>query len=151
MDNRENHAGFLVRELCNAIKKRSAAQDNNSTNEQDHVNKLTMMQRWILGYIVHHPDHDIFQHELERELNIGKSTLTEVLHLMEKNDLVKRVPSEKDGRCKKIIMTEKSRKIDKQITDNIKKMEKKMREGISEEDYEVFLRTIKKMISNITE
>ena len=146
MDNRENNAGFLVRELSNAMKKKTREYDDDHCGRR----KLTMMQGWIIGYIANHTDHDIYQRELETELNIGKSTLTEVLHLMEKNDLVKRVADENDGRCKKIVMTEKSKKIDSQIMMNIQNLEDKMREGISEEEYQTFIRIIKKMIYNIS-
>lgn len=145
MDNRENAAGFLVRELGNALRKTRERDDNAGD-----IPKLTMMQRWIMGYLAHNTDHDVYQRELETELNIGKSTLSEVLHLMEKNDLVKRVADEKDGRCKKIVMTDKARQIDSIISKNIVETERKLREGIPDADYEVFLRTIKKMISNIT-
>lgn len=145
MDNRENAAGFLVRELGNALRKTRERDDNAGD-----IPKLTMMQRWIMGYLAHNTDHDVYQRELETELNIGKSTLSEVLHLMEKNDLVKRVAAEKDGRCKKIVMTDKARKIDSIISKNIVETERKLREGIPDADYEVFIRTIKKMISNIT-
>ena len=144
MDSRERQAGFLVRKLSNEIKK--AGQHNNSKCN----GRLTMMQGWIIGYLANNKDHDIYQTELETQLNIGKSTLTELLQLMEKNDLVKRVMSENDGRCKKIVLTEKSRQIDLQISQDIAKREELMRRGISDEDYEVFIRTIKKMIDNVS-
>lgn len=143
MDNRENHVGFLIRKLGNAIRKRREQDDSHLEGES-----LTMMQRWVLGYLVHHADHDIYQKELEDNLNIGKSTLSEILHTMEKDGLVERVSS---GRCKKIVMTEKSAQIDKMITKQIEETEKKLRQGISEEDVEQFICTIKKMIENMKE
>ncbi len=109
---------------------------------------LTMMQKWVLGYLVHHTDHDIYQKELEDNLNIGKSTLSEILHTMEKDGLVERVSS---GRCKKIVMTEKSAQIDKIITRQIEETEEKLKRGISEEDVEQFICTIRKMIENMKE
>lgn len=109
---------------------------------------LTMMQKWVLGYLVHHTDHDIYQKELEDNLNIGKSTLSEILRTMEKDGLVERVSS---GRCKKIVMTEKSAQIDKIITRQIEETEEKLKKGISEEDVEQFICTIRKMIENMKE
>jgi DNA-binding MarR family transcriptional regulator len=144
MDNREQYAGFLVRELSNEMKKAGHHRDEQNSGG------LTMMQGWVIGYLANNKDHDIFQIELETQLNIGKSTLTEVLHLMEKNNLVKRVMSETDGRCKKIVMTDKARQIDMQISREIEKREQLMRQGISDEEYEVFIRTIKKMIANLS-
>jgi DNA-binding MarR family transcriptional regulator len=68
---------------------------------------------------------------------------------MEKNDLVRREPVEEDKRLKRIVLTEKSRQINEAIAKDIKVTENKLREGIPDEDIEVFIRTIKKMISNI--
>lgn len=144
MYGRENQIGFYIRELGNALKKRRES-DSSCIEGQLH---LTMMQRWVLGYLTHHTDHDIYQKELEDNLNIGKSTLSEILHTMEKDGLVERVSS---GRCKKIVMTEKSRQIDKIIMQQIEQTEEKLREGLSEEETETFIRIIKKMIENVKE
>lgn len=146
MDKRENTVGFLIRKLSKALRKKSERFVNVSCEH----NRLTMVQRWILGYLANNDDHDIFQHELEKQLNIGKSTLTEVLHLLEKNELVRREVSKEDGRCKKIVLTDKARQIDRQITEDIKAVEAQMREGISDEEYEWYLKLTKKMIENIS-
>ncbi len=144
MDNRQNHIGFLIRELGNAMRKKRERDDCHMEGGEN----LTMMQKWVLGYLVHHTDHDIYQKELEDNLNIGKSTLSEILHTMEKDGLVERVSS---GRCKKIVMTEKSAQIDKIITRQIEETEEKLKSGISEEDVEQFICTIRKMIENMKE
>lgn len=142
---RENAVGFLVRKLGNELRK-----SKERSEKADGMQNVTMMQRWILGYLAQSRDHDVYQRELETQLNIGKSTLTEVLHLMEKNDLVRRESSQDDGRCKRIVMTERARKIDSAISANIRETEKRLRQDIPEEDMKAFLRTIKKMIENIT-
>lgn len=146
VDDRENAVGFLVRKLGNELRK-----SKERSEQENDIRNLTMMQRWILGYLAHSQDHAVYQRELESALNIGKSTLTEVLHLMEKNDLVRREASRDDGRCKRIVLTERARQIDSTISENIRETEKKLRQDIPPEDMEVFLRTIKKMIENITE
>ena len=143
MYSRENQIGFYVRELGNALKKRRESDDSCFGDMNP-----TMMQRWVLGYLAHHTDHDIYQKELEDNLNIGKSTLSEILHTMEKDGLVERVSS---GRCKKIEMTERSLQIDKAIMQQIERTEEKLREGLSEEETADFIRIIKKMIENVKE
>lgn len=142
---RENEVGFLIRKLGNEMRRRK------ERTEICAGEAPTMMQCWVLGYLTHHPDRDIYQRELEANLNIGKSTLTEVLHLMEKNDLVRRESVPEDKRLKRIVLTDKSRQINEEISRNIVETEKKLREGISDEDMEIFIRTIRKMISNITD
>lgn len=140
----DNAVGFLIRKLGNEMRKRKERAEICAGEAP------TMMQCWVLGYLTRHADRDVYQRELEANLNIGKSTLTEVLHLMEKNDLVRRVAVQEDKRLKKIVLTEKSRQINEAISRDIVETEKKLREGISDEDIEIFIRTIKKMISNIT-
>lgn len=142
---RQQAVGFLVRELNNEMKKR---RERNCPQECE---GLTMMQAWVIGYLAHHPDHDIYQKELEENLKIGKSTLTEVLHLMEKNDLVRREAVEKDRRFKRIVLTDKSKRIHEDISREIKETEEKLKAGIPPGDLEVFVRTIRKMIGNIKE
>lgn len=146
MDNRENAIGFHIRELNNALRK-----SREQCNQNSEIKDITMMHQWIIGYLASNTDHDVHQRELETELNIGKSTLTEVLNIMEKNDLVIRISSEKDARCKKIVLTEKSIRIDSEISQKIKATEEKLRKGITEEEIELFLKNIKKMIANISE
>lgn len=141
----DNAVGFLIRKLGNEMRKRKERAEICAGEAP------TMMQCWVLGYLTHHTDRDVYQRELEANLNIGKSTLTEVLHLMEKNDLVRRVSVPEDKRLKKIVLTERSRQINEAISRDIVETEKKLREGISDEDMEIFIRTIKKMISNITD
>jgi DNA-binding MarR family transcriptional regulator len=142
-DDRENSVGFLVRKLGNELRKRRERLETASGEP------LTMMQSWVLGYLIHNEDHDVYQRELESNLNIGKSTLTEVLHLMEKNRLVKRERVESDRRLRRIALTEKSRQINELIASDIKETERRLKDGIPDEDMEVFIRTINKMIDNI--
>lgn len=144
-DDIDSTVGFLIRKLANEMRKRKERAEI-CVGEAP-----TMMQSWVLGYLTHHMDRDIYQRELEANLNIGKSTLTEVLHLMEKNDLVRRVSVPEDKRLKKIVLTEKARQINEAISKDIVDTEKKLREGISDKDMEIFIRTVKKMISNITD
>lgn len=145
MNELEKSIGFYVRELSNAIKNHYKRDEEGTP-----ISQITTMQRWIIGYLTHNQDHDVFQRELETMLNISKSTLTEVLNIMEKNDLVQRVASKEDARCKKIVLTEKSICVNSIICKKIKETEDKLREDISEEELFVFFSAIKKMIANIS-
>lgn len=146
MEEQEFAVGFWVRNLSNALKKKKEEEDRACG-----LDGITMVQKWVLGYLMQHKDHDIYQRELECRLNIGKSTLTEVLHLMERNDLVRREPVPEDGRCKRIVLTEKSEQIANRISENIGQTEQRLRKDIPPEDMEICLRTLKKMTENITE
>lgn len=140
---REKTIGFKVRQLSNVLKRN--AEVNYSKFEKSSV---SMMQRWIIGYLAHNRERDIFQKDLEQELKIGKSTLTEILHVMEKNELVVRMPSEKDARCKKLVLTAKAESIHEEIEQGIEVFEKKLRNNITNEELEQFFDIVNRMLEN---
>ena len=53
----------------------------------------------------------LYQTDVEHEFNIQKSSATALLQLMERKELIVRVPSKQDGRYKAIQLTEKSQKV----------------------------------------
>ena len=48
------------------------------------VDELTAMHGWILGYLCRNEHKDIFQKDIEAEFKICRSTVTNILKLMEK-------------------------------------------------------------------
>ena len=113
--------------------------------------KITGMQGFIIGYLSRNCDKDMFQKDIEKEFAIRRSTATSILQLMEKNGIITRVPYEKDGRHKKIVLTEKSLKRHEIFTEEIDRMENKLYVGLSDTEKEEFFRIIEKIISNIGE
>lgn len=140
---REQTIGFKVRQLSNVLRKHGE-QCGRRLEKQN----ISMMQSWVIRFLADHREQDIYQKDLERELNIGKSTLTEMLHVMEKNELVQRISSKKDARCKKLVLTDKSEAIHKEVLDDIEAWEQQLRQGISKEQLQQFFETINQMIHN---
>lgn len=134
--------GFEVRQLSNAIK--SHVEQH---SRQFECQNISMIQRWIIGYLARQEE-DVYQKDLEKEFHIGKSTLTETLHVMEKNDLVVRYPSTKDSRCKKLMLTERGQGIHEEVERDIEQYERQLREGIGQEELEAFFCTIHKILKN---
>lgn len=143
---REERIGFKVRQLSNMIK---------SHGEQHGLRydcqNISMMQRWIIGYLSEHEYEDVYQKNLEEHMHIGKSTLTEILHLMEKNGLVIRQTSEKDGRYKKLILTRRAQDIHEEVLHDVAQYEQQLRKGISPEDLQMFFRVLNQIIENAGE
>ncbi|MBS5142057.1 MAG: winged helix-turn-helix transcriptional regulator [Firmicutes bacterium] len=111
--------------------------------------ELTMMQSWILGYLYEHPEDEIFQRDIEAKFSIARSTATGILQLMEKNGYIRRVSLKRDARLKRMELTPKGVEMQKNTIENIRRMEKKLREGITEEELEIFFRVIRRMRSNV--
>lgn len=112
---------------------------------------LTTMQNSVLHYIlIRTLEVPVYQKDIEKEFHVRKSTVTEILQLMEKKGFIYRECSKKDARMKRILPTEKALTAQKEVIENIRFVEEMLREGISQEDYDVCLRTLKKMSSNLT-
>ena len=112
---------------------------------------LTTMQNRVLHYILMKSlGCPVYQKDIEKEFRISKSTVTEVLQLMEKNGFIRRESSKKDGRMKRILPTQKALEIRREVVENIHMVEEKLRAGIPEEDYRICLTVLKKMSENLT-
>ena len=113
---------------------------------------LTTMQNRVLHYILAKSlENPVYQKDIEKEFRVSKSTVTEILQLMEKNGFIDRKSSKRDGRMKRIMPTEKAITIQKEVMENIRTVEEKLRAGVDEEDYRTCLKVLKKMSENLAE
>ena len=107
---------------------------------------LTGVQARILGFVYYKSDkRDIFQRDIEEELDIRRSSVTSVLQLMEKNGYIQRVSVSEDARLKKIILTEKGLDIQKNVYDFILKIEKSLRDELSEDEMKILVNLIDRL------
>ncbi len=67
-----------------------------------------MMHGWIIRYLYENREQDIFQKDIEQRFAVGRSTVTNLIQLMEKKGFVKREKMVKQEiPLKKVILTEK--------------------------------------------
>ncbi len=88
---------------------------------------------------------DVYQKDLEFCIKVNKSTISEMLDNMEKNDLIKRVPSKLDSRKKIIVLTPRGREVDSKVSDTIKNYDKSLKEKLTQEELEQFFKIINKL------
>lgn len=113
---------------------------------------LTGVQGRILGFVHHESkNRDVFQRDIEEELDIRRSSVTSVLQLMEKNGFIKRESVSEDARLKRIILTEKGLEIHFKVVDCIDKFEKSLRDELSEEELNIFLQLIHRLSEKIAD
>ncbi len=62
---------------------------NQFAREND-VEQATPMHGWIIGYLYRHRDTPVFQRDIEREFSITRSTVTNILQLMERKGYIER-------------------------------------------------------------
>lgn len=105
---------------------------------------------WIICYIADHADRDIFQRDLEREFGITRSTTSKMIGLMEKNGLVKREKVVHDDRLKKIVLTDKSKKLAEKLHKDKIQTEKQLTTGFTQEELRTLSGYLQRMKDNIT-
>lgn len=111
--------------------------------------ELTMMQSWILRYLYENRTHDIFQKEIEAKFSIARSTATGILQLMESKGYIKRESVKYDARLKRLSLTDQGEQLQKNTILAFLNLEKRMREGLTEEELQIFFYTIRKIRSNV--
>ena len=121
--------------------------DNDASKR--YVEKMTGTHGWAIGFFYHNRDRDVFQKDFEQEFNIRRSTASNILSLIEKNGLIKRESVPYDARLKKITLTQKALDVQSVVDKAFENLENTMRDGISEEELEIFFRVIDKINNNL--
>lgn len=111
---------------------------------------ITGMQGWIIRYLYHHKDvTDSFQHDLELEFNIRRSTATGLLQRMERDGLIQREPVPYDARCKKIILTQKAINVQEGVMHAIDQVELRILEGLMDTEIDTLFDLLEKIKQNM--
>ncbi len=95
------------------------------------IKKITTSHAYIIAFLYANQDKTIYQKDIEKELQVRRSTATGILKLMEKNGLIEKRPDEKDARLKRIILTEQSINYHKLVESTMQELETKMIDGIT--------------------
>jgi len=113
---------------------------------------VTGVQARILGFVHrNHDKKDIFQRDIEEELDIRRSSVTSVLQLMEKNEYIKRVSVSEDARLKKIILTEKGLEIHRNVYNFILEFEKSLKDELSEDEFNILISLIDRLSKKVAD
>lgn len=124
---------FLTKDRCNC----------------QNISTPTPTQIMIVNYIMTHDKNNIYQRDLEKELNLTRATLSGVLKTMEKNKIITRMIDINDARSKKIILNSKYEEIFKNSQKKLSETEKILTKNIDSKELEVFNNVLNKMKDNI--
>lgn len=112
--------------------------------------ELNGMQGPLLGYLYHKSRNgDVYQKDVEREFRIRRSTATVMLQSLEQKGYLVRVASTEDARLKRILLTEKAIRHHDLIEEQIRIFNRELEAGLTEEEKEIFLRILDKMMHNL--
>ena len=138
------NTGRLIHILSNQMKRRNASEAVGDDG-------LTTMQKHVLKHILLETMHrEVYQKDIEEEFRIRKSTATGILQLMEKNGFISRESSKKDARLKRIVPTPKAEALRPEILEHIRDTEKRLIQGIDQEDVKICRKVLVQMIQNLT-
>lgn len=113
------------------------------------VNKLGLFsgQPKILEYLLE--NNGAKSVEIASDCVLDKSTVASILLRMEKMELIKREINEDDNRCFNIYLTDLGYFKAKEVKKIVRKVDKCAMEGLSEEEKDIFLKNLDKVINNL--
>ncbi len=112
-------------------------------------NDLTVMHGWILGYLYENREHDIFQRDVESTFSIGRSSVTNIVSLMEKKGYLRRESVTQDARLKKLILTPAGEALHLKTVSIIDILDRRTKKGIAPQELKVFFGVIEKLKANL--
>lgn len=144
MSEMDNKVGFMIHKLDMGVKKVLEAK-----LEAAGYDEVTLMHGWILKYIYDNRDREVFQRDIEKQFSIGRSTVTTIIQLMEKRDLIRRESVEQDARLKKVLLTEKGFKHHDVVEESLYSIHGQIMTNITDEEKSIFLDIVQRMDENL--
>lgn len=111
----------------------------------------TRMQCATMHYLQAHQGEDVFQKDLEAQFSVSGATVTNILKIMEKEGLIRRVPMKNDARLKRLEMTEKGLALEKASKSQIIRLENGMKKDFTEEELARFVEYLDRLTENVAE
>lgn len=144
MSEMDNKVGFMIHKLDMGVKKVLEAK-----LEAAGYDEVTLMHGWILKYLFDNRDREVFQRDIEKQFSIGRSTVTTIIQLMEKRDLIRRESVEQDARLKKVLLTEKGFKHHDVVEESLYSIHGQIMTNITDEEKSIFLDIVQRMDENL--
>ncbi|MFS4085652.1 MarR family winged helix-turn-helix transcriptional regulator [Aerococcus urinaeequi] len=144
-EERPLYIGGLLRELTIAVHR------NIGVELSEHeLGDMKGPQSMALGYLIHASAQDeIYVKDLEKYMKIRKSTASELVSRLEKNGYVKTEKSQKDGRLKRLIVTEEGHAAHDRILQFLQEIDDRLVEGLSKEEVDTFVNLLNRLIQNM--
>ncbi len=92
----------------------------------------------------------LLQSELQEILKIKHSTMCGILKRIEEKGFIKVETNDEDRRQKIIIVTDKAKEVNDQVTSKAKEFVSSILKGVSEEEMLIYFKTINKIYQNLT-
>lgn len=111
--------------------------------------ELTGTHGYILGYLARHQDAPIYQKDIESHFGMRRSSVSNVLTLMEKNGLVERQAVQSDARLKRIVMTPKGHQLHADTIKALERISQQALTGVTEAQLDTFYEVLNTIQRNL--
>ena len=139
------HLGFLFDCTSREIKK--AVSRGVIENNADNCN---FKNGWLLGFLERQTE-PVFQKDLEKLFHFPKSTLADMIQMLEKSGYIAKVPVDGDGRKKQIIVTEEGKQFNNIAESQILAVDEYISRDSPPEHIELLVEVLEKMRKNAEE
>ena len=119
--------------------------------EKRGLDKTVITHGWIIAYLYYMTiteKQSVYQKDVEKKMHLPRSTATTILQKFEREGMVRRVSVDGDARLKRIELTPGGVEFYNNTITDFEETEARARRGITDEEYEQFLKILDKMISN---
>ena len=111
---------------------------------------ISLSQLRILAYLAKNEGRgDVYQKDLEEAFGIRRSSVSGILQNMEKAGYLSREGSLHDARVKRVVLTEKGKKLDQSLLDYIRSLEEEMLCGFLPEEREQLKGMLLRVLENL--
>ena len=113
------------------------------------LDEVTLMHGWVMRYLYENRDRVICQRDIEHTFEIRRSTVTNIIQLMEKKGYVERRSVPGDARLKCVSLTAKGEENHLRMEYLISMLEKEQVIDITEEELDSLYRIMTKIKKNL--
>lgn len=126
-----------------------AHQLGNYQNRQLERYDLTHQQAKILAYLYLDEAPDVSQRDIEEFFAVKASTITSVVGNLERKGFLQRRPDERDGRRKRLLLTEKGKSVQRELAREMEEMDRQLVRGLSEQEQDSLRRLLDRVGCNL--
>lgn len=139
---KHNNTGFYIKRISDYIEA-----DANRALEQYGI---TFSQARVLSFLLNSQDKAVIQKDIEEFLELKHPTVIGILQRMEAKGIIVSVVDPQDKRQKIITLTDSAFELEKRIADHVEDAEKRMAEGMSQEELDSIKQLLYKVYKNIS-
>ena len=111
---------------------------------------ITQAQAHVILYLLHAEQNgEVNQKDLEKQFQIKASTVNGIVERLEEKGFLQRTAGQRDGRCRRLLVTEKGRQLERELDQGIADTEALMVQGFSVDEKKALHELLRRMLENL--